>query len=124
MIQTNNFYTFFNLIIFLYNKPVVMMLMSMMPVLGSVADCFNASLYNLFASLTSHSSTTAEKRTFARASDNLIRDSSCLGYADTRPLRPPISPPIFRMSMYACFNKIYQINRHGCISDDVLFNFE
>jgi len=54
---------------------------SMRPVIGSVAaDCW-ASLISRTASCTSFFSTTEERRILARASEILIRDSSCRGVA-------------------------------------------
>ena len=57
--------------------------MSIMPVVGSVADCFNASFINSNAMSTFYSLTSRESLILAKASLIRINDSSCLGVADT-----------------------------------------
>jgi hypothetical protein len=61
---------------------VVIMSMLTMPVTGSIAECNVAALIKFIDSYTSYSVTCCDRRIFAKASLNLIRDSSCLGVAD------------------------------------------
>jgi hypothetical protein len=69
--------------------PVTITSMSIIPVVGSVADCFKASLISSNAMFTSFYSTQADSFILANASLIRISDSSCLGVADTVPFPPP-----------------------------------
>jgi hypothetical protein len=63
--------------------PVVRISMLILPVVGSVADCWRAFLINITASSTSLFSTYSDRRIFARDSEIRIMDSSYLGVAVT-----------------------------------------
>ena len=66
-----------------FDLPVVMISKSMIPVLGSVAAFKVAFSMRVTASSTSYSVTSLDNLILAKASLILIKDSSCLGVADT-----------------------------------------